>query len=394
MLLLAGGSVLSATPQPPRLKLIQIGTDSNAFSVTATLIVGEKESLLWDAQYFAADARRIADAIQASGTHLKAILISHPDEDHIYGLAAILERFPGTPVYISAAGLKYFQEKSLAAFKAEKARAGPRLADSLPTPAVLPGNRFTIDGAVVEVIPDLTGDIIDPTNSALWIPSLKTVLAGDIVFNGVHVWLGSSDSTSRAAWRASLQRLANLKPVYVVAGHKHDINAPDDPAVLQQMMQYLSDFDAFRMAVNTPKELRQKMIETYSTLAIPQLMSSGVVGAMLSKTYGVQKLAPPAAGSNTPFESGTWVGSFTNQVGDPMPVTYEFGIANGVNTLLIGIGGRSRPASDVLFDGATLSFTVLPLKCVLKKKPEGSFVGTCSVTGPPASLIEISGRKQ
>ncbi|HUQ84439.1 MAG TPA: MBL fold metallo-hydrolase, partial [Gemmatimonadaceae bacterium] len=88
-----------------KLTLEHIGSDSSAFDVLATIVMGPKEALLWDTQYHVADARRLADRIAASGRKLKAIVLSHPDHDHFSGAAVIVERFPGTPVYMTAKAL-------------------------------------------------------------------------------------------------------------------------------------------------------------------------------------------------------------------------------------------------------------------------------------------------
>jgi glyoxylase-like metal-dependent hydrolase (beta-lactamase superfamily II) len=232
-------------PAAPKLSIEEFGAaDSNAFYVTSTLVEGPTEVLLWDAQYFASDARRLADRVAATGKHLKAIVISHPDHDHFMGLSVLVERFPGTPVYMTPAALAEFTRTGAGALQYEKKAHPDEAADSLVTPQPLPSNHLTVDGESVEVIPDLTGDVITPTNSALWIPSLYTVLAGDIVFNGIHPWLASSDAASRARWHASLKRLASLHPRVIVAGHKRDIHAPDSPDVLAFMDRYLTDFDA------------------------------------------------------------------------------------------------------------------------------------------------------
>src|SRR5690242_21043171 len=91
----------------PALRLVEVGSDSTSFDVVSTLVVGPTESLLWDAQYHVTDAKKLADAIAATHTHLKAIVISHPDHDHYSGLAVVLERFPGTPVYMTAKALAH-----------------------------------------------------------------------------------------------------------------------------------------------------------------------------------------------------------------------------------------------------------------------------------------------
>ncbi len=158
-------------------------------------------------------------------------MISHADHDHYSGAAVIVERFPGTPVYMTPKALAEFKKTYATYFAGEKARKPELMADSVVTPAPLPSTHLTVDGAAVEVIPDLQGDVLEPSNSVLWIPSLKAVLAGDVVFNGVHPWLAASTPESRAAWQGSLKRIAALKPRIVIAGHKRP-GLSDSPAAV------------------------------------------------------------------------------------------------------------------------------------------------------------------
>lgn len=255
-----------------KLTLEHIGSDSTAFDVLATLVIGPKEVLLWDTQYHLNDARRVADRIAASGRTLKAIVLSHPDHDHYMGAAAIVERFPGTPVYMTAKALAEYQRTASQSFRAEKSRTPQLLPDSLVTPRPLPSTRLTLDGESLEVIADVTGDVGTGTNSMLWIPSLETVLASDVVFNDVHPWLGASDSTTRVAWRAALKRIKSLEPRFVVAGHKKDVNAPDSPAVVDVMDRYLVDFDALRATSTNASALYDAMIQKYPDHAVRGLL--------------------------------------------------------------------------------------------------------------------------
>jgi glyoxylase-like metal-dependent hydrolase (beta-lactamase superfamily II) len=256
----------------PKLRLEEVAADSTAFDVVSTLIIGPTEVLLWDAQYHVNDAKRVADRIAASGKRLVAIVLSHPDHDHYMGAATIVERFPGTPVYMTAAALAEFKRTAAQEFANEKARLPTNIPDSLVTPSVLPSTHLKVDGEDVELVPDLTGDVLTPTNSFLWIPSLRAVLAGDIVFNGVHPWLGSSDEASRAAWKLSLKRISDLHPAVVVAGHKKDVSAPDSPDALTFMDHYLTDFDAFRKSSSSGPELMAAMRGKYPDLAIVGLL--------------------------------------------------------------------------------------------------------------------------
>jgi glyoxylase-like metal-dependent hydrolase (beta-lactamase superfamily II) len=113
-------------------------------------------------------------------------------------LAVLHERFPDTPIYMTADALAHFKKTVERKLAGEKKYIPAETPDSVPTPEVLPDTRLSVDGQSVEIIPDLQGDVLEPTNSFVWIPSLRAVVAGDIAFNGVHVWLADSDEKSRA----------------------------------------------------------------------------------------------------------------------------------------------------------------------------------------------------
>jgi glyoxylase-like metal-dependent hydrolase (beta-lactamase superfamily II) len=259
---------------------VQYVSDPSAYDVGSTLILGPTESLLIDAQYHWSDAEREAEQIASTGTHLKAIFITHPDEDHYMGAAALVERFPGTPVYMTAAGIEEFRRKSsgfipaVQRFVLRYARflAPKEAPDSLVTPQILPATSLAVDAVAVEIIPDQQGDVLRPTNSFVWIPSLRAVIAGDIVFNGVHAWLAASSPMSREAWHRSIQRIADLHPAIVIAGHKSSPDAPDTPDVLGAMSQYLTDFDAARATSYHLSELVSAMKAKYPRYAVPQLL--------------------------------------------------------------------------------------------------------------------------
>ncbi|MGH7615746.1 MAG: hypothetical protein ACREPM_00800, partial [Gemmatimonadaceae bacterium] len=175
-------------------------------------------------------------------------------------------------VYMTPAALAEYKKTAARDFGGEKSRRPDMLADSIVTPQPLPSNHFTVDGEAIDVIPDLQGDVLVPTNSMLWIASLNTVLAGDVVFNNVHPWLGASTPASRAAWRAAIKTLKDHKPQFVVAGHKKDVSSPDSPAALDFMDHYLADFDSLRTKLSTPQELARAMRAKYPDAAVPVLI--------------------------------------------------------------------------------------------------------------------------
>ena len=264
-----------------KLHLEEVVADEASIYTVAVEVVGPTEILLWDGQFHVADAKRLADQIASSGKHLKAIVISHPDGDHYYGAATILERFPGTPVYMTAAALEVFNRNAEKSFKNGKARTPDLLPDSLVTPQLLPSMHLNVDGEAVEVIPDLQGDMPTKLDSFLWIPSLRAILAGDLIFSGVHPYLASSSEKARADWRESCAQMMDLHPLVVVAGHKKA--SDDSPDVLNFMDRYLADFEAARLQSPDAQALVAAITKKYPDLALPRFLQSAANAAYASK---------------------------------------------------------------------------------------------------------------
>ena len=72
--------------------------------------------------------------------------------------------------------------------------------------------------------------------TCLHVPSIGLVVAGDAVYNDVHVFLGES-ARSRKEWLAALDTIESLKPNTVVAGHKKP-GAADSPNTIAETRKY------------------------------------------------------------------------------------------------------------------------------------------------------------
>ncbi len=115
----------------------------------------------------------------------------------------------------------------------------PARNESLPEP--LEHETISLDGHDLHPIEVGQGDI--PHSSVLHIPSLAAVIAGDVVYNGVHQMLGVSGPDEWPLWIQSVERVAALDPRVVVAGHKRP-DAPDDdiPEILFGTQAYIAAF--------------------------------------------------------------------------------------------------------------------------------------------------------
>jgi hypothetical protein len=66
------------------------------------------------------------------------------------------------------------------------------------------------------------------------------IVGGDAVYNGIHPYLGETDTQSRLEWISTLDKLEALKSKAVVAGHKVPENN-DDPSMGSPMKVCLSE---------------------------------------------------------------------------------------------------------------------------------------------------------
>jgi hypothetical protein len=88
------------------------------------------------------------------------------------------------------------------------------------------------------------------------------LVGGDAVYNGIHPYLGETDTRSRIEWIAALDLLEALKPIAVVAGHKVPEN-DDDPRIVGETRQYLRDFNRLNAATADARQLYDAMLQLY-----------------------------------------------------------------------------------------------------------------------------------
>jgi metallo-beta-lactamase superfamily protein len=122
----------------------------------------------------------------------------------------------------------------------------------IPQPAIpteLTGDTIALEGHELRVID--TGHTDTMATSVLWCPTLRLLVAGDVVYNRTHMYLGESTAASRREWIATLTKLKDLDPLHVVAGHKQP-DGTDDPSDIDESIQYLTDFNDAEARTTTP----------------------------------------------------------------------------------------------------------------------------------------------
>jgi glyoxylase-like metal-dependent hydrolase (beta-lactamase superfamily II) len=229
--------------------------------MTSTLIFGEYDAVLVDAMTTAAEAEALADWIALHNRNLETIYITHAHFDHFYGLSILLDRFPRARAVATPKTLNAMQMSFTPPVERLARRLFPgQLAAKFVAPEPYEHNTFTLEGEELRIIEQGHTDSADTTS--LYVPSIGLVVAGDVVYNQCHMYVGDTTSESRKNWVAALDRLAALEPSIVVAGHKKP-GAPDSPSAIEDTKRYLLDFDRLQKTATSDEELFNKMTELY-----------------------------------------------------------------------------------------------------------------------------------
>ena len=233
--LISGTVVAQSVP----LTLEVITSDEGNLYTNYSIIMGETDAILVDAPFTRSEAHRLVGALLETGRNLKYVYVTHDHPDHFFSKEVIIDAFPDAKV-IATPEVVADIWRSIP-FKIK--RWGPMLGANGPryptAPDIWESDFIELEGHRIEIVGPMQGDHHNAT--ALYIPSMRAVIAGDLAFHGMHAWLGEHLSAQRDAWVESLDRLIALKPEVVVAGHKLP-QLDDDPASLAFTRRYILDF--------------------------------------------------------------------------------------------------------------------------------------------------------
>jgi glyoxylase-like metal-dependent hydrolase (beta-lactamase superfamily II) len=159
----------------------------------------------------------------------------------------------------------------------------PGIPPSPVTAVTVPGNRFTLEGHDLVIVEVGHGDTED--NSVLHIPDLGLVVAGDVIYNGAHLYLGEGVVVGGfGPWREAIDKVAALTPRHVVAGHQNKQLDDDAERTIAETRQYLDDADQLLQTENTAVDFFNAKIERY-----PNHLARTVLWAGASAVYGVRE---------------------------------------------------------------------------------------------------------
>jgi glyoxylase-like metal-dependent hydrolase (beta-lactamase superfamily II) len=244
---------------------VHTGRGQVGYDVNSTMIMGERDMVVIDPQFSLSEAHTLAAEILETKKRLTTVYSTHAHPDHLFGFAVLKQAFPeakmvalSATVNAAKTGWPARQKFWFPVYGNNIPGPEPVLPEELATPVVtLEGEEFPITGGVQ--------GSDGPGNSFVWVPSLKAVITGDIVFD--HVYFGVPRAEARDNWLKTINQIAALKPAVVIPGHEGP-GATRDMRSIEFMKKYIADWDVNVARSKTAADMRANVLKQYPGLGM------------------------------------------------------------------------------------------------------------------------------
>jgi glyoxylase-like metal-dependent hydrolase (beta-lactamase superfamily II) len=212
-------------------------SDESGFEVASVIVMGKTDAALIDAQWTLSNAHRVIAEILETGKILKTIYITHAHPDHYFGLGTIAEAFPKARIVALPSEANIINKQFFGKVEHWENVIGP-LNVPRKTAKIEPlaDNYFELEGKRIEIIPKVMGDM--KYNTAVWIPSIKTLYGSDVLFNQAHPFTCEVTAEERQQWIKDIERLEKLGAEVIIPGHQKP-GMPFDYSSCTFMKDYL-----------------------------------------------------------------------------------------------------------------------------------------------------------
>jgi glyoxylase-like metal-dependent hydrolase (beta-lactamase superfamily II) len=241
---------------------IKVVTSSDDhFWTNSVIIEGTHEVMLVDAQLTKTNAEKVLQQIQATKKPLSTIYITHEHADHFLGLEVFKDAYPMVRILANSRVADRINNIYQAKIDQWKGIFGSGATSHVVPISKYDENFIQFENSRIEIIKSIQGDTNE--NSMLWLPWQRTLIAGDVVFNDMHVYTAETDMSARARWLNSLNTIRELKPAVVIPGHSKSGVALDATSAVTFTERYLLIFDEELKKAKKPDDLIEAMKERF-----------------------------------------------------------------------------------------------------------------------------------
>jgi glyoxylase-like metal-dependent hydrolase (beta-lactamase superfamily II) len=266
---------------PPQDGVLPNGEPKRFSPTASTLIYGSEDAVLTDPGLTEEQARVLGDWVGSKGRNLTDIFITHGHGDHWFAAQLLAERF-GARVVASAGTIEQMHGNvATRSLLWDKVYAG--IPPSPVTAVTVPDNRFALEGHELVIVEVGSTDSDDTT--VLHVPDLDLVVAGDVIYNGVHMYLAQPAILGDfGPWREAIDKVEALKAQQIIAGHQNKELDDDAVRTIAETRQYLDDAEDLLATEKTAVDFFNAMIERY-----PDHLGHTVLWAGVQTLYGIRE---------------------------------------------------------------------------------------------------------
>ena len=205
---------------PDKLATKTLLCDDHGFCVTNVIIMGKEKCAVFDAQWTTANAYRCLAEIIEENLELETIYLSHAHPDHFFGFTVLKNAFPNARVIAVPEEAKIIKAQWTEKWDAIVNTVGEMNYPPREIPFDIEpfsDDHFLLEGERIEILDRLMGDY--KYNTAVYVPSIKTLMCSDILFNEAHPFTCEVTKEERAEWYEVCNKLEAIGAEVVIPGH-------------------------------------------------------------------------------------------------------------------------------------------------------------------------------
>lgn len=222
----------------------------DGLNATTHIVELTTQLIIIDTQYAAPYADEAAEYARGLEKPISRVYVSHDHPDHFFGAAAF-----DAPVYALASTRETIAAAGAQMLASSQASAGSFVPTSLAVPSetVTPGEE-TIDGVrfVFRAIEDTEAAAM----LAIALPDLSVLIAQDLVYNNLHLYLVEGRFEG---WRRALRHLQSEGWATVLPGH----GAPGGPELFDAVLTYLAASEPIIGAATGADQLKDALVDAF-----------------------------------------------------------------------------------------------------------------------------------
>ena len=194
-------------------------SDEPGFEVASVIVTGKTDAVLLDAQWTLSNAHRVVAEILETGKNLRTIYLTHAHPDHYFGVGTIAAAFPRARVVAVPSEADIINKQFFGKIEIWESVIGAHnVCRETVRVESLEEDYLELEGQRLEIIPKVMGDM--RYNTMVWIPSIKTLYASDVLFNQAHPFTCELTAEERRQWINEIDKIEQMGAEVIIPGHQ------------------------------------------------------------------------------------------------------------------------------------------------------------------------------